>query len=121
MSAGLLDSARSLGANLLSLGHTRFELFSVELREEIARLSTALLGGVAAVILAALGVAFAGLAVVIATQEEHRPIAACAVSAAFIAAACGIAWRLLRAKRAKPRAFDATLAELERDYQAIKP
>ena len=32
-----------------------------------------------------------------------------------------VAWRLLRAKRAKPRAFDATLAELERDYQAIKP
>ena len=35
MSAGLLESARSVLAGLLSLGHTRFELFAVELREEL--------------------------------------------------------------------------------------
>ena len=46
---------------------------------------------------------------------------ACLVAAGFIAAAALLAWAVLRFARAKRRAFDATLAELARDYQAIKP
>jgi uncharacterized membrane protein YqjE len=121
MSAGLLQSAQNLLAGLISLGRTRFELFSVELREELARLTTALLGGLAVLVLGALGVAFGALALVLAVGEEHRLITVCAIAAAFIAAAAILAWRLRRLTALKPRAFDSTLAELARDYEAIKP
>ena len=70
MSAGLLDSARGAIAGLLSLGRTRFELFGTELREELARLATLLLGGLTVVVLAALGIAFGALAVILAVGEE---------------------------------------------------
>src|SRR5687767_15152732 len=59
MSASLLDSARSALAGLIALAQTRCELFGVELREELARLATALLGGLVVLVLAVLGAAFA--------------------------------------------------------------
>lgn len=121
MSASLLESARSALADALSLGHTRFELFSVELREELARLATLLIGGLAALILGILGIAFAAFALVIAVAPEQRLLAASLVAAGFFAAAALLAWAVLRFTRAKRRAFGATLAELARDYEAIKP
>jgi uncharacterized membrane protein YqjE len=121
MSAGLLQSAQNMLAGLLSLGRTRFELFSTELREELARLTTALLGGLAVLVLAALGIAFGALALVLAVGEEHRLMTVCIVAVVFVAAAAILAWRLLRLAAIKPRAFDSTLAELARDYEAIKP
>ena len=39
----------------------------------------------------------------------------------FLLAAALVTWRLRRMTAAKPRAFDATIAELERDLNAIKP
>jgi uncharacterized membrane protein YqjE len=121
MSAGLLDSARAAIAGLLALGRTRFELFGTELREELARLATLLLGGLTVVVLAALGIAFGALALVIAVGVEYRLLAACLVASAFIVAALALALALVRFANAKQRAFDATLSELARDYEAIKP
>ncbi len=121
MSAGLLDSVRAVAARLLSLGQTRFALFGVELREELARLATALLGGLFALVLGALGVAFAAFALILGLDPQHRLLAACLVAAAFLALAALAAWLVVRLARAKPRAFDATLRELARDYEAVKP
>lgn len=121
MSAGLLDSARSVLAGLISLGHARFELFGVELREELVRLATLLLGGLAVLILALLAIAFAAFALVIAVQAEQRLLAASLVAGGFAAAAGLVAWAVLRFARAKRRAFEGTLSELARDLQAIRP
>jgi uncharacterized membrane protein YqjE len=121
MSAGLLQSAQNLLAGLVSLGRTRFELFSTELREELARLTAALLGGLAVLVLAALGLAFGSVALVLAVSEQHRLVTVCAIAAVFIVAAVILAWRLLRLAQMKPPAFESTLAELARDYDAIKP
>ena len=65
MSAGLLESARIALADLISLGQTRFELFSVELREELARIATLLIGALAALVLGLLGIAFAAFALML--------------------------------------------------------
>ena len=121
MSASLLDSARSVISDLISLGRTRFELFSTELREELARLATLLLGGLTAVMLGELGIAFAAWALIAAVGEEHRLLATCLVSLAFISAALLLTWALVRFARVKQRAFDATLTELARDYEGLKP
>ena len=121
MSAGLLDSARGALAGLMLLGRTRFELFGTELREELARFATLLLGGLALLVLAALGIAFGALALIIGVGEEHRLMAAGLVAAGFLAGALAAGWGLVRFARAKQRAFDASLTELARDYEAIKP
>ena len=120
MSAGLLESARSFVASLLDLGRTRFELFSTELREELARLATALLGGLAVLVLAALGLGFSGFALVVYVSEENRLAAAIGVAVFFFAAAGMVAFLLRRMAGEKPRAFDATISELQRDLNTIR-
>ena len=121
MSAGLLESAQSFVAGLLDLGRTRFELFGAELREELARLTAGVLGGLAVLVLAALGLAFGGLALIFYVSEANRVAAAIGVALAFLLAAGIVAWVLHRLGEAKPRAFDATISELQRDLKAIKP
>jgi uncharacterized membrane protein YqjE len=120
MSAGLLESAQNLLAGLLDLGRTRFELFGTELREELARLATTLLGGLAVLVLAALGLAFAAVAVIFAVSEANRLAASVCVAVFFFVVAGIVAWRLNRVTGAKPRAFDATLSELQRDLTTIR-
>lgn len=120
MTTGLLESAQSFVAGLLDLGRTRFELFTTELREELARLATGLLGGLAVLVLAALGLAFVGLAVLFYVSEANRLAAAIGVAVFFFLAAGVAAWVLRRFAGAKPRAFDATISELQRDLTAIR-
>ena len=121
MSPGILDSARGFVAGLLELGRTRFELFGAELREELARLAAGLLGGLAVLVLGALGLAFTGFAVIFYVGEAHRIAATIGVALFFFLAAVVTAMVLRRAAREKPRAFDATISELQRDLNAIKP
>lgn len=120
MSAGLLESARGVVARLLELGRTRFELFGAELREELARLAAGLLGGLAVLLLAALGLAFAGGAFILYVSEPNRLAAAIAVALGFFLVAGITALALRRAARQKPRAFDATISELQRDLDTIR-
>jgi len=117
----LLESAQNLVAGLLELGRTRFELFSTELREELARLAVTLIGGVAILILALFGVAFGAVAVILAVGPEYRVWGTVAVTVLFFLGAGGVALYLKRVTGSKPRAFSATLSELQRDLTAIKP
>ena len=117
----LLESAQNLIAGLLDIGRTRFELFSTELREELARLAVTLIGGVAILILALFGIGFAAIALILAVAPEYRLATTIGVALFFFALAGIAAWWLNRASSVKPRAFDATLSELQRDVTAIKP
>jgi uncharacterized membrane protein YqjE len=121
MSTGLLESAQNLLAGVLDLGRTRFELFGTEMREELAHLAQTVLGGLAVLMLAALGLAFAGFAFIFSVNEANRLWAAVGVAAVFLLCAGVLAWWLRRAVEVKPRAFDATIAELQRDLEAIRP
>jgi uncharacterized membrane protein YqjE len=121
MRPGLLESAQNLLAGVLDLGRTRFELFGTELREELARLAATVLGGLAALVLAALGLAFGAAALILSVSEANRVAATVGVALFFFLVAGIVAWRLRRLAGAKPRAFDATLSELQRDLNAIKP
>jgi uncharacterized membrane protein YqjE len=118
---GLLDSAQTLLSGVLSLARTRLELFSTELQEELTRLSFALLCAVTVVLLGGLAAVFAGLALIIALQEEYRAAAAGIIALIFLALAAAAAWSMRRLTNAKPRVFDASLTELERDYDALTP
>lgn len=121
MSLRLLESAQNLLADALSLARTRLELFGTELQEEMTRLFFALLCAVSVLLLAVVGAVFAGLALVVSLAEEHRALAAGLIALAFFALAAAAALGMQRVTRVRPRAFDASLTELERDYEALKP
>jgi len=121
MSTGLIESAQNLLAGILDLGRTRFELFGTELREELARLATTVLGGLAVLMLAGLGLAFGAVAFILNVSEEHRVLAALGVAALFLVVAVIVWAQLRRIVAYKTRAFDATISELARDLDSIRP
>lgn len=119
MSEGLFGSVRNLVSSLLGLARTRLELLSTELEEFLGRLALGLVGAFAAVLFAALGLAFGGIAMLIAVAPENRLAAAVAMALLFLAAAALV---LLAARRLqRPRLFEASLAELQRDQDILKP
>lgn len=120
MSAGLLESARNMLAGIIDLGRTRFELFSTELREELTRLAAAIIGGLAAVMFGATGLAFAAVAIILSVDEATRLPVTAAVAGFFLVLAVVVAWRVRRVAGLKPRPFDATLSELRHDLTALK-
>jgi len=120
-SPGLFHSARKLLANLAGLAHTRLELLSTELQEELARLGVILLAAIVSLFFAFLGVAFAAVAVMIAVGEPYRLAIAVLFAVAFLIVGALSAWWMRRVARAKPRVFDASLAELRKDHDLLMP
>ena len=120
MSAGLFESARSLLTGLLDLGRTRFELFSTELREEMGRLAAAIIGGMAVMILVLIGLVFGAVAIILSVSEANRLAVTIGAAVFFLIAAGGVGVLVHRLANVKPRPFEATLTELQRDVTAIR-
>lgn len=117
---GPLDSLRSMGSDLVALAETRLELALLELREEGERRK-------AIVVLAAVGGVFLTLAllllaflVVVAFWDTHRIAAIVGVTLLYAAVGLGALWRLRAAQASAPPAFEATLAELRKDVEALR-
>ena len=117
----LLDSAQALLANVLALARTRLELFGTELQEELTRLLLAFLCAVAVLMLVVISAVFAGFALILSLGEEQRALGAGLIALGFFLLAAGALWGARRMVQTKPRVFDASLRELERDYESLKP
>jgi len=115
---GIVQSGQALVATALGLARTRLELLSVEMQEVLARLVLLMIGAVAAILLGALALGFGAVALVMAAPAEHRVAVSAGLALAFLAVAALIAWKIAREAKAHP--FAASLAELERDVQALK-
>jgi uncharacterized membrane protein YqjE len=110
---------RGLLAGLTGLVHDRLALLGTELREEVVRARWTVVSSISAVVLGALGLAFAGIALVIFVGEQYRAAAAAAVALVFASAAVYAAWRARCALSARAGAFSGSLAELERDRETL--
>ena len=110
---------RALLGGFAGLAHSRLALLGTELREEGARVRSTLVGAFAAILLGALGAAFAGGAVVLAVDEAHRVATAAGLALVFLAGALYAGWWVQRIMAAKPGVFSGSLAELERDREAL--
>lgn len=119
MSSGLLASVQNLLASLLGLARTRLDLLSTELQEALAHFALGIIIAVAAVLLATLGLAFAGAALLFAMAPEHRLAAAAVIAFVYLAGGVGLA--ILLRVRKRPRIFEASLGELQRDQDALTP
>ncbi|QEI05221.1 hypothetical protein FXN63_04750 [Pigmentiphaga aceris] len=116
----LSGSLRALGATVIGILRTRLELLAVELAEEKNRLLTILLWALGGLLALAMGILMLSLLVVAAFWDTPNRLTALGVVAALYFLTGVGALLFVRKKVADaPFTFDETLAELERDRQAL--
>lgn len=117
---GLLHSLRQLLGTLVGIAHTRLELLTTELQEEIERAAVLLVWSFIALFAAGIGLFLAALVVIFAFWDSHRLLVSVIVMSLFFAVAALAGLMLTLKLRGKPRLLDGTLAELERDRERLK-
>jgi len=115
----VVNPLRSLLGAASGLAHSRLALIGTELREEQGRFARLLLGGCGALVLGGLGLAAVSVALLLAISEAHRIVAALALGAVFLAACAYALLGLRRLLQERTAVFAASLAELERDREAL--
>lgn len=118
--SGLFDSLRAMLATLVALTHTRLELLSVELEQEVDRLAGTLLWAILGIFCAGLAVLMIALTIVIAFWDGHRLLAAALVALLFASLAITASLVVRHRLRTRPRFLSATIGELERDARALE-
>jgi len=116
---GILDSLRRMLATAVELLHTRVELFTTELEEEMHRVAGLLVWAVIAIFFGGLFVLMLSLTIVIAFWDGYRLLAAGLMTLVFFGVVL-TAVLTLRAKiRSHPRLLAESLEELRRDRDAL--
>ena len=117
--AGFMDSAKRMLATLIALVHTRLELFTTEIEEEIQRAASILLWGLVALFFGSLTVLMVAFTVIIIFWDDNRVLAAVLVTATFLLATL-IFGLLARSRlKAKTRFMAASIDELKRDRDSL--
>ncbi len=119
-SRGIFHSVRSLVDRVVDVVHNRAELFTTELEEETARLVGVLVWAFIGAFSALVGATFAGFAIVLFIPPASRAWVAIGLTALFLGFGAFAYASVRRILRAKPRAFDATLRELEKDREQLR-
>jgi uncharacterized membrane protein YqjE len=117
---GLFQSLSNLAGTVVAIAHTRLELLTTELQEEVRQVGAILLWAFIAAFAAMMGLFLGALAVIFVFWDTHRIAAALAMIALFVAIAIVAALILLRKLRTKPPMLDDTLAELARDRDQLR-
>lgn len=117
---GLLGSLKSITALAVAIAHNRLNLLSTDL--EIAREQT--VSVLMMVLVALFGLCFGALLlalfVVVIFWDTHRLIALGSMTGLFMLIGVICLWRVIKALKATPAAFEASLAELAKDYKVLK-
>ena len=119
MAQGLLGSARAVLVALLEIGQTRLQLASTELEEERLRIAELLLFATAALFFLGIGILLVTLLLVLLFWDGPRVLVLALAAAAFLAVGAGLAAAWRRKAAAKPPLLASTLAELQRDREAL--
>lgn len=117
---GLFDSLKALLATLTALAQNRLELVGTELEEQVARLAILLVWSIVALFLVFTAVVLAAVAVVIVFWDEHRVLVAFGLAGGMALLAGGSILYVMNQLKQRPRMFQATLEELEKDRQRLE-
>jgi uncharacterized membrane protein YqjE len=117
---GLLGSLKSITALAVAIAHNRLNLLSTDL--EIAREQTVsvLMMVLVALFCLCFGALLLALFVVVIFWDTHRLIALGSMTGLFMLVGALCLWRVIKALKAMPATFEASLAELAKDYKALK-
>jgi len=118
--SGLFQSLNRFASTLIALAHTRLELLTTELQEEVRQVGAILLWAFIAAFAAMIALFLGALAVIFAFWETHRIAASIAMITMFLAVGGAAALMLQKKLRDKPPMLDDTLAELAKDRDQLK-
>jgi uncharacterized membrane protein YqjE len=118
--AGLLQSLTQVVATLVTMAHTRLELLTAELQEEVHRAASVLLWAFVTLFATGIGLVLLALAAIVAYWDTHRVLVAGLVTLAFFGIAAFAALKLRSMLHSRSRILDATLSELSRDKQHLE-
>jgi uncharacterized membrane protein YqjE len=120
LTGGLFKSLSGFLATLVSVAHTRLQLLTTELQEEVHRAAQLLVWAFIALFAALLAMFLGALAVIFVFWDTHRLLAALIMTGVLLAVAIG-AGLVLRAKiKTRPPLLDSTLAELAKDRDQLR-
>jgi uncharacterized membrane protein YqjE len=118
--AGLMQSLRGLADTALAILATRAELLVSEIEEERLRILRLLLWGALALLFFGFGLLMLTFALVVLFWDTHRLLVVVVTGVIYLAIAVGCAVCAGRGAR-RPRLFDASLRELAKDRDALRP
>lgn len=118
--AGLFQSFSNFAGTLIAIAHTRLQLLTTELQEEVRQVGAILLWAFIAAFAAMMGLFLGALAVIFVFWDTHRIAASLAMIAMFVAIAVVAALLLAKKLRSKAPLLDDTLAELAKDRDNLK-
>ena len=119
-SPGLLGSARRVLVSLIEIGQTRLQLASTEVEEERLRIAELLLYATVALFFLGVGMVLASLLVVLLFWDTHRELVLAGLSGLFLLVGVGLAITWRHKARHKPKLLATTVAELQRDRDALR-
>ena len=116
---GLLGSLRRLLASLIALLHTRLELLTTEVEEQIQRAAGIVLWTVIGLYFASLTVVMLAILLLVIFWDDHRVLTAALITAAFFLVALIAGLIAYVRLKTRPRLLAATIEELKRDRAAL--
>jgi uncharacterized membrane protein YqjE len=116
---GLLESLMNFASTLVAIVQIRLELLSTDLEDTHARVVSLLLLGLAAFFFIGVGVLLVTLLLVVAFWDSHRLLVLASLAGFYLVVGVAIAAIARHKARSRPRLFAASLAELNKDRQAI--
>lgn len=117
---GLFQSLNNFVATFISIAHTRLQLLTTELQEEVRQVARLLVWAFIALFAAMMGLFLGALTVIFAFWDTHRILAALLMTGAFFMLAMTAGLILRSNLNTKPPLLDATLAELAKDRDLLK-
>ena len=118
---GLLDSVKTLLFTVISMGQTRLELLSTELEEERERMTAMLAWTLITLFCAALAVVLFTMLMVVVFWDSYRLLAIGIMMGVFVIGTIISSRILLNTSQNKPRIFSATVTELSKDCDELRP
>lgn len=118
---GLLNSLRRALSTLVEILHDRIELITTELEEQKLRAAQIAMASFLTLFFLSLAIIFGTLAVVVVFWETYRLAVLAGFAALYLVLGviAALVWRVR--SRARPRLLAATLTELRRDRDALRP
>ena len=118
-SRGLVVSLRELARTLVTMIHTRTELFALELARERTRLIRLLLFGIIALVFLALGMVTATIFVIVLFWDSQRLLAIGLLTLIYLGIGAALAFAARREIAAAASPFSASLGELKKDREKL--
>jgi uncharacterized membrane protein YqjE len=115
------SSVRGLAATVLELFQVRLELLSVEAQEEVLRIGALLIYGALAVTLLGLGLCFLAMLITVALWDSHRLLPLAVFAVLFLALGALAAYQARQRVLNQSRLFSASVDEIKRDLEALRP